>query len=206
MLIAGFGMPGCGKSSIFRQLANLMEVSCYHEPEESQWPDAVTKRDSVGYVTAIQWFRSVRVPQLYRARAEADSGKTTLIDSYFDKLCVCYLGRPGMEWLVSRSDPYYFNLLQLAALDYHHLPDADMLILIEVSRDDYLKMLAQRGRKLDKSAGLENRYDTKAYYAEAAERYTSERSGQTRLVRHQNVYSSVEQSAHRLWDAIRAGD
>lgn len=64
VLVAGMGLPGVGKTTVFAALAdhlirNSRTASLYREPEETEWPDAVTYRDRCGYITAMTWFDDV---------------------------------------------------------------------------------------------------------------------------------------------------
>lgn len=202
-LIAAFGIPGCGKSSICTALGGKVGCQVFHEPEEGDWPAAVQKRQVVGCATAIQWFRSIRVPQLYEAEALRQKGKHALVDSYFDKLCYYYLGKPGMEWLISPEDPYFLNIHNLAKLDLQHLPDADALISITVAKSKWKLMLKQRGRKLDKATRLEETHETQRLFQEAASRYTDSRNGQTELIEFHNNLSSVDAAAESLFRILK---
>jgi hypothetical protein len=198
MLIAAIGMPGSGKSTVMKRLGIRLEAQVFCEPEESEWPAAVRNRELSGHVTAIQWFRSARVPGLFQARAIANRHELALVDSYYDKLWKFYLGQPGMEWLISPSDPYFNNLVALADLDYELLPDADILIFFEVAAENYDLMLKRRGRVLDRDAKLHEKADTQRYFLDAAVSYVEARKGQTKLIRYQNSYSSPEESAESL--------
>jgi hypothetical protein len=187
MLIAAFGIPGSGKSSVVRCLADILGAQAFFEPEEMHWEVAVAKRDVVGRVTAAHWFRSMRVPELFEAKTLSDNGKLVFIDSYYDKLWLSYIGKPGMEWLIDPSDRYFENLRNLAILDRELLPDVDAIILFQVELVDYIRM-----------EPVPNRYYTQKYYIDAAKEYVCRRAGQTKLIEYRNVYSSPELSAARL--------
>jgi deoxyadenosine/deoxycytidine kinase len=203
MLVVGFGMPGCGKSSVIAELGKSLGVRTFLEPEEGEWPTAVHQREMVGYVTAIHWFRSIRVPQLYEAKSLSEAGEIVLVDSYYDKLWASYIGKPGMEWLLPPSDQYFNNLRDLATLDRSVLPDADLLIFFEVEEADYLRMLAARNRSLDKSSDLADRFATQQYFRIAAEEYVSARAGQTKYVVHKNTFASPVKSAATLLEVLQ---
>lgn len=202
VLIAGMGLPGCGKSSLFGHLEKIVkDVSCLREPEEKEWSDAVHRRDEVGHITCLHWFRSTRVPHLYSARHSADNGRIVLLDSFYDKLCHYYLGKPGLEWLLKPEDPYFENFLETANLDLLHLPDADVLVAIEVNEADWLMMIAGRNRSLDDKTNLHKTYHTQALFLDAAGQYCRERN--VKLVRFKNLFSTVEESAHRLQEVLK---
>src|SRR6266446_2446822 len=171
LLISLMGLPGCGKTTIARALANYFNVAVYAEPEECDWPDAVKKRDRAGLLTAITWFRAVRVPMLYQAAEDRSRGKIAVIDSTYDILLSYYLGAPGMEWLMAKTDPYYKAMAQIAALDTRLLPNPDFLVFIVVKKMHWQGMLESRGRMLDRDVGIINTYKTQQLMAKASVRY-----------------------------------
>ena len=203
VFIAGIGLPGCGKSAVFRRAAELLpNAVSFLEPEEKCWPDAVNKRDAVGHITGVHWFRSIRVPKLYAARQQADQGCIALMDSFYDKLCSYYLGKPGMEWLIDPQDPYFANVLEMARLDLRHLPEADAVVAVEVGESDWSHMLAARNRDLDRNTELQKTFPTQAYFMEAARQYCAEKG--VKLVSFKNTYSTLDESAGRLIDRLRS--
>lgn len=201
-LIAAMGIPGCGKSSVFRCLAKTLDVPVMHEPEESEWTDAVHERDVCGRVTAVTWFRAMRVPLLYRAAEVRDAGGTVLVDSYYDKLVSHYLAKPGMEWLVEPNDPYYPAIQQLADLDWKLLPNADCVVVFELSISDWKQMLQKRGRRLDAHDGFLQSYPTQQYFLDASRAYADETGA--RVVRLSARFCSPEEMAHVLHEQLCA--
>ena len=83
MVIVMIGIPGSGKSTIARELANLMHGKCYLEPSNNALPDFVKQRDTYGAFSTITWFRNERVKQLMTAIKKND--QLSVIDTYFDK-------------------------------------------------------------------------------------------------------------------------
>ncbi len=204
-LIAGMGLPACGKSTLFRKLAQVVQaqgtdVAVFLEPEEADWPEAVSERDKCGHITAITWFRAARVPMLHKAAELRRPGFVSLIDSYYDKLVARYMDDPAMSWLISRDDPYWEPFSTIAALDYFHLPDADCVVFIEVEESAWKEQLRQRGRELDKSADVANTYASQAAMLAASEQYCREKG--IPHVRFRNDYSSLMQCASWLHDAL----
>jgi hypothetical protein len=173
-LIAAIGLPGCGKSSVFRELGKLHQVPVFHEPEEKEWPDAVHKREAVGEFTAITWFRSQRVPQLFEADTIRRSGQIALVDSYYDKLITYYLGKPGMEWLIARSNPYFDLTFRMAEIDRKCLPNADIVVSFELEEKIWRSFLSVRNRELDRHQGLLASFATQEHFRDAAARYCGE--------------------------------
>ena len=173
-LIVAMGLPGSGKSSVFRETAHRLNCKSLHEPEEEYWPDAVHRRAEVGPFTALSWFRSIRVPLLYEAHASRLNGETVFVDSYYDKLFAGWLGKPGMEWLIPKDDPYFEVAEQVAERDYNLLPNADAIVFFRLAKHDWLKLLQNRGRDLDKDSEFLKSYKTQEYFFQTCKEYCEE--------------------------------
>ena len=93
-LIAGVGLPASGKSTLLRALAEKNRWECYAEPEENEWASAVDGRHLSGIFTALTWFRSTRVPNLYAANLRRKAGEVVIVDSFYDKLMHHYRQTP----------------------------------------------------------------------------------------------------------------
>ena len=52
-IIATSSMPGCGKSSVTKELGKLLNIEIFNEPEEQSWSDAVKMREVSGNFTAL---------------------------------------------------------------------------------------------------------------------------------------------------------
>lgn len=150
MLIVVMGLPGSGKSSVFQYLGDEYGIDVFKEASEDDWPDLVSSRHVTGYFTALTWFRNSRVPDLYKAKSIANSGKKVLVDSYYDKLLHLYIESSGLEWLIPKNDPYYELTKEMVSSDYTNLPDADVVVAFKVDKDTWLDFLKLRGRSLDK--------------------------------------------------------
>ena len=199
-LVTGVGLPGAGKTSLFRQLSEVLSADAWLEPEESNWDRAVLQRDTYGHIGGLHWFRSQRVPNLIDARAKADSGKLVFLDTFYDKICSYYLGEPGMEWLISPTDPYFYNFLDTAKIDLKLLPDADLIVLIRVTENDWSQMLQTRGRKLDQAVDLSKTFRTQELFESAAISYAKDKD--IPIFEFDNKFSSVEKSAAELSEAL----
>lgn len=176
VLIAGMGLPGTGKSSVLAALADsLMRKSrmtrLYREPEESEWTDAVTDRDRCGFITAMTWFRSVRVPMLYRAERDRDDGTIAIIDSYYDKLIHLYFEDPNFAWLIPRDDPYTPIYQQLARLDFETLPDADCVITFTMNEIRWKELVGDRDRESDRTSNMLEMFEMQPVLIDASKRY-----------------------------------
>jgi deoxyadenosine/deoxycytidine kinase len=169
LVIVAMGLPGSGKSSVFRELSMEIGASFFSEPEEKCWPAAVINRELSGNFSMLTWFRSIRVPMLFQADLIKKNGGLALVDSYYDKLLIQYLGKEGMEWLMSPDDPYYDVVKQVALLDWEHLPNADVLVFFDIDFDTWMSFLKKRNRKLDNDVFFLKSYATKNLFWNAAE-------------------------------------
>lgn len=158
MLIAFAGLPGSGKSTIARMLASKRKVPVFCEPEEEHWPELIHKRDKYGHFTGLSWFRFTRVEQLHDASEAAIVNGCSIVDSYYDVLIHHYLGESDFRWLIKPSDPYFPVAKAMAAVDYTHLPRADVIVFLNVELETWVKMLAARGRRLDKDENLQDAF------------------------------------------------
>lgn len=202
VLVGFMGLPGSGKSSLTRELATILSARAFLEPEEHEWPDCVKRRNEVGAFAGLQWFRSIRVPKLYEARALADNGEIALIDSLYDKLCASYLGAQGMEWLLDPDDPYFDVARSVAELDYQLLPDVDAVVCVSVDEDAYRTLIEKRNRTLDRSENLTLFWNTQKYFIESAENYAHNR--RVPYVSHNNEIGSIQESARRLYHQLQS--
>lgn len=167
--ISALGLPGCGKTSVMREVARLLGTGYYFfEPEEKDWGEAVKDRESIGYFTGLTWFRSNRVPNLVKAHSIYEQGNNVVVDSYYDKAIDSYLGKKGMEWLLDTTDPYFPIAKQITEMDWRMLPNVTHLITFDISKDKWIRNLNIRNRQLDSDAELLKSYSTQKYFIEAA--------------------------------------
>ncbi len=199
-LFAGLGLPGSGKSSLFKCLARKCNAIVFNEPEEDEWPQAVHDRDICGRFTAITWFRAMRVPKLYEADVLRKKDKNVFVDSYYDKLLFYWLGKPGMEWLIGKDDPYYDLVEHMAKRDLQTLPDADAIVLFKVSYDDWKKMLSMRSRRLDRDPEFLKSFDTQQYFIEASESYSKDKN--IPLIVFEQSLIGVDKAARKLHNQL----
>jgi hypothetical protein len=200
LFLAFVGIPGSGKSTLAREFASLVGGQAFIEPDE--WGPAVSNRDRCGRFTALQWFRSGRVPNYYEAERIARGGGVAVLDSYYDKLCHAWLGSPGMEWLIDSGDSYFEVALQVAELDWRLLPSADVIVIVRVDEATWRQFLRSRGRALDEVFDISSTFDTETLYGRAAERLA--RTTAVRTVEFKQTFSSARQSAIRLLDELKA--
>ena len=166
------GIPGAGKSTTTRVLAEDIGANVFVEPEEDCWPEIVRKREIYGLFTGITWFRSVRVKQLFDAERINKNHKNVILDTYYDKLIYLYLGKPGLNWLISSEDPYFEATKEMAKADYENLPNADVVIGLKVSEEVWEQFIKNRGRELDKLESFKKEcFQLQAYLLNAARQY-----------------------------------
>jgi HD superfamily phosphohydrolase len=205
-LICGAGLPCTGKSSVLRHLAGRLGARYFREPEEIRWPEAVTRREEMGLFTALTWFRSVRVQNLVNAANARDAGEAAVVDSYYDKMIHCYLGKPAVEWLLPRSNPHFEAFALVAERDFEDLPDADLVVVFRVSESDWHRFLAIRNRKLDQNPEFLRSFESQEYFLDAA-RQLAERRGIPFLVFERKFVDSptpVEDAADQLLEQIQS--
>ena len=196
MLIAFMGLPSAGKSSTAQAMGKLLNAQLFLEPEEEKWPQLVKDRELVGPFTALTWFRSARVPNLFSAAAIRDKGQIAIVDSYYDKLISLYIENDCFSWLLPKSDPYFGLALNMAKLDYRQLPNADVLVFLRLSEATWQKFMVHRGREFDVSAELAKNFEMQAHFERAA-RTASEELGMQLHIGDQ-TWSSPEETARRV--------
>ena len=184
MLIVFVGIPGSGKSTTVKELASLLSIQHFFtEPEEEKWADAAKDWKTYGSFSMLMWFRSIRVPMLLEAQKLSENDKIVLIDTYYDKLLYYYLNKYCMRWLISPSDLYFEPLKKIAEIDKNTLPEADVMIFLEISCDDWLENLKTRGRDTDRDEDFAKNFETQKFLLEAAQKYCEERGIQLIIFR-----------------------
>ncbi len=196
-IIAFAGLSGCGKSTMARLLAEKNIATAVIEPEEDQFHILIQKRDIYGYSSGMLAFRQMWLEMFMNAHQLKIAGDTVILDGYFFKIYGYYLGKPGLEWLLAPNDPYLPLLKELNVLDEQYIPDADCVILFDISLEDWKKCLHSRGRDWDKQPGFEESYAiTKRYIDQATidhcKRYN------IRLVIFEHYFGDINEQAQRL--------
>lgn len=199
-LIAGVGLPASGKSTLLRTLGEKHKWKCYVEPEEHEWATAVNGRSMSGVFTALTWFRSIRVPNLYAADALRQNGQIVIVDSYYDKLMSYYFGKPQMDWLIDSNDPYYELMEKMAQIDNEQLPAADLLVFLKVSFDSWRDLIASRKRQSDLDWIFPKAFPFQDYLLEAVH-LESQKTG-CQLLIFENKLGSVNEMVKELQAAI----
>jgi hypothetical protein len=200
-LIVAVGIPGSGKSAVFRRLGRIRGLRVFCEPEERDWRSATKYHQWADQIAVLSWFRSIRVAQLYRAAALRRKGAVVLLDNYYDKLVYEYLGKPGIDRLISPRDSYYRVFRELARIDRASLPDADCLVFFEVAKDDWEAMLDDRDNRFDRVPGFSEIYEAQIHFYESAQRYCRQRG--IPLVCFANRRSGADAAARELLERLK---
>ncbi|MEC2921289.1 hypothetical protein [Bacillus tropicus] len=201
--ISALGLPGCGKTTVMREVARILGTDYYFpEPEEKYWGEAVKDREIVGYFTGLMWFRSNRIPNLIKARKLYEQGNNVVVDSYYDKAVKSYLGKKGMEWLIDDQDDYFDVSSEIAALDWYRLPNVTHLVTFELTKEVWLRNLNIRNRNLDNNKDLLKSFGTQRYFIEAAAQLSEEFG-----IQHINIEvkdMSVTETAEKIAEMIES--
>lgn len=200
MLIAFAGLPSSGKSSTAKALGRLINAEVHLEPEESAWPELVRERATVGAFTALTWFRTIRVPQLFKADEARTNGRHSVIDSYYDILVACYLGDDSFEWLLSRDDPYFPAAQEMVKTDWAKLPKADLLVFLRLDENTWHEFMERRDRDFDRTAELNKHFEMQKKMEQAC-RKAAEAHG-TRLIIINQTSATPDITARRVADSI----
>lgn len=190
------GLPCSGKSTLTRLLGQRLNFKYFCEPEEAFWPLCVHDRNLSGNFGAAMWFRSIRSHYYYKAISLVDQGETVLVDSYFDKLFYNCLGKPHMEWLISKQDPYFSTALAVAKLDYNLLPVPNVLVFFDLEFEDWMSLVKTRNRDLEKDWFNKNFFLMQTYIREAVD--DLERKNQCEVIRFKPIYGDLEYTLQAL--------
>lgn len=157
-LIVFAGISGSGKSTLTREVSKRFNAICLLEPEEEQWPEYVQKKQPYGEFGSLMTIRSVRVHSLWNAWELRKNGQLVFFDTIYDKINIHNIGKPSMEWLIDPKDPYFSIAEEVLRLDSQILPNPDMIVLIDVSYEDWVAMLKTRNREKDFIEGFQESY------------------------------------------------
>ncbi|MCA9508867.1 MAG: hypothetical protein KC505_10645 [Myxococcales bacterium] len=173
-LIVFVGVSGSGKSTLAKELSLLINAKLFLEPEENKWPKLITQSHFYGEFAAMMSLRNLRVKNLYDAKKYKEDGFIAITDSYYDKITSYYLGKTGMEWLISPQDPYFHAAELLTKLDTENLPDADCMVLLDIDFETWKKFLNKRKRKRDFISGFQENFPLYRNYIEKSVEKLSE--------------------------------
>lgn len=196
MFLAFAGLPSSGKSSTARALGRILKIETLLEPEETDWPELVRERETMGAFTALTWFRTVRVPQLFIAEQKRGKGTSIIVDSYYDVLIGDYLGKPPFDWLLPTDDPYFEAASAMVQADWERLPKADVLVFLRLDEGTWTEFMKKRDRDFDRSAQLRSHFEMQDLMLEAAQRTSKEH--QTKLIVIEQRAGSPEETAKQV--------
>jgi len=152
LLVVFCGISGSGKSTIACNIAKHFQADAFLEPEADEWPSC---HDDFSSLVTI---RSIRTALLWKAWETKTRGNIAFVDTYYDKLHYYYLDKSGMEWLIHPKDAYFPIAKQLADLDHKTLPQADLLVWIDVEYEEWINRLTKRNRIQDHKAHFQETY------------------------------------------------
>lgn len=200
-LIIFTGLSGSGKSSLAKEVAKRSNALCFLEPEEQKWPDYVQEKQDYGEFSSLMTIRAIRVHSLWNAWKAREAGSLVFVDTYYDKINAYCVGKPGMEWLIDPKDPYFPIALEVLRLDNEILPNADLIVLLDISYDDWIKMLNVRHRAKDFIEGFQDSYLlAKRYLFEALNKLSIEKN--IPFIVFQQKFSSIEEQADLLCQVL----
>ena len=196
MFLAFAGLPSSGKSSTARALGRILEIETLLEPEETDWPELVRERETMGAFTALTWFRTVRVPQLFIAEQKRRKETSLIVDSYYDVLIGDYLGKAPFDWLMPTDDPYFEAASAMVQADWERLPKADVLVFLRLDEGTWTEFMKKRDRDFDRSAQLQSHFEMQDLMLEAAQRTCKEHH--TKLIVIEQRAGSPEETAKQV--------
>lgn len=169
MLVVFCGLPSCGKSTLTAKIAENCSSQYFLEPEEDFWPSWI-KEDNLDQFSALNWFRSARVPE-YKKAALISEKELVFVDSFYDVLIKYYISDPSFSWLISKENAYYEVVKRTAELDAELLVAPDLLVFIKVSEDDWSTLQKKRNRVYDETVNLIENYQMQDSIYNAARNY-----------------------------------
>lgn len=199
-IIAAFGIPGSGKSTTTKEIGKLLKIKTFHEPEEGEWGEAVKDRSIVGNFTALMWFRSIRIPQYFKAMTLKENGETVMLDSCYDKLFYLYYNKQGIEWLITKEDPYYPEMISIAEKDYQILQDIDVLVFFKQTEENWKKFISKRNRKLDQESDFKKSFILQEAFLDAVKQYCEEKKCE--LIIHEQSFSNPKVEAEKIAEKL----
>lgn len=155
-LIALVGLAGCGKSTCARWLKANGVDNVFIEAEDV-WRSGTPSPYETSNLTAFMGMRAERISLLFEANQRKQQGHIAFVDSYFDKITGLYIENDGMEWLLPKNDFYRDEIIAIAKKDYEYLPDADVVVMLNVQETGWTSKILTRGRDSDKFL-VKNKY------------------------------------------------
>ena len=154
-VVSFMGLPGCGKSTIARLLADHLNCKVYLENEEHDYPETVLAafqhREAQNSALCIyNHFRNQRMCNNFLAQIDKIKGLSSVIDSYYDKFFGRMIGLPAMNFLINSKHVDFPEIVKIAKRDKVLTPDPDIIFFLRVrSQQEYIELLKSRGRKTE---------------------------------------------------------
>jgi hypothetical protein len=133
-----------------------------------------------------------------RANQIRASGEIALTDSYYDKLLAYYIGKPGMEWLINPSDPYFDIAVAMAKRDWDELPNADVIVFFETSLELWEEF--KRNNYFENDPKFLLSFSTQEFFLKACQKLASEKN--IALIVVQQEWSSPKAMAIKIRQAL----
>lgn len=196
-IIVFSGHSCSGKSTLARLVAQKMNVIYLGETEEKEWPHIAKHWYKYRATTAMMAMRQLWIPLFVDADILRAEGKTVILDTYFLKTSAYYIDKPGMAWLVGENDPYIPLLKQLFELDQSQFPDADCVVLFDMTLEDWKLFLKSRGREWDNNPGFDESFLLlKKYVDEATVAHCQKYN--IPVIHFKNEYGDIDLQAEKL--------
>lgn len=177
IFIGLIGLPGVGKSTLAKSLAQQIGARVFIEPGEDEW-DIDHSKDWKGQVGRIEsWVCSSNATKFREARALAKQGHKTVADAGIFLVNKELIHEPSMQWwygLISKQEKFQlYTIAERNWFDESCRPD--VLVLVETDKAAWLSYMEMRGRSDDNDPECVRQYDKqKKVMADSAERYAQE--------------------------------
>lgn len=196
-IIVFSGHSCSGKSTLARLVSQKMNAICKSEPEEDAWPTVAKNWYAYRATTAMMAMRQLWIELFVDADKLRQDGNMVIIDTYFLKTAGYYIDKSGMAWLVGQDDPYIALLKQLFELDEYMFPDANCVVLFDMSIEDWKLFLKSRGREWDNNPGFDESFALlKKYVDEATIAHCKKYN--IPVIHFKNEYGDIDLQAEKL--------
>jgi deoxyadenosine/deoxycytidine kinase len=169
-LIAFSGLPGAGKTTIARLLAEQIDAAAFLEPEECDWPETVQNRYAGSEEITFFWFRSIRGNNLYLADRARKESLWAIVDTMYEHIRTRYLRHYGISRL-GEYHPFQDVFEIVAERDWDTLICPDFCFFLSVDEIAWRQRLQQRSRISDRVLKIGDRYYMQDIMEEATAEY-----------------------------------
>ena len=152
--LAFMGIPGSGKSTIAKNLADRINSQCYLENEEDLYPnDIKLKFNDVdkdqNIVDIHYYFRNMRAEYHKQAEANKKNKLSSILDSFYSKVMLDIIKQPNTDWFINSKNRHFNKIKNISELDSSNLFDADIVIFLNVTKDLHKTFLKSRNRECE---------------------------------------------------------